>query len=89
MKPPLRFTLLGPFWPFGQWQCDACHSPLRFRVVSYFMSVGVALLIAALYLLPFHLAGFGDSTWVLTVIPVFLAAVHLLTVRLATVDAAL
>jgi hypothetical protein len=87
--PPMRYTVLGPFWPFGQWQCQTCHSPLRFRLLSYHLYALLALLITAAYLLPFHLLGAGDSLWVLTAIPVLWAAVHWLSVRFATVDAAL
>ena len=87
IAPPARYTLLGPFWPFGQWKCHACERPLRFRVVSYFLSSIPAIVVAMIYLLPFALFGGEGSLWVLTVVPVYLVAAHWFTVRLTTVDA--
>jgi hypothetical protein len=49
----------------------------------------LALLVTAVYLLPFHLLDAGDTLWVLTAVPVLWVAVHWLSVRFATVDAAL
>lgn len=75
--------------PFGQWQCSKCHSPLRFRVLPFFLSSLAACTIALVYALPFHLLGFGDTPWALSGFLVFGIAMHWLTVRLATVDAVL
>ena len=85
----MRYVILGPFWPFGQWQCETCHSPLRFRVLSYYLCALLALLVAGVYLLPFQLLGGRDSLWALTAIPVMWAALHWFALRFATVDAAL
>ena len=87
IAPPARYTLLGPFWPFGQWRCHTCKTPLRFRVVSYFVSSIPAIVVAMIYLLPFGLLGGEGSPWALAVLPVYLIAAHWSTVHLASVDA--
>src|SRR5690349_16024579 len=35
--PPLRVVLLGPIFPFGTWQCAGCFSPLRLRLLAYYV----------------------------------------------------
>ena len=35
--PPLRIVLLGPLFPFGSWQCSECFSPLRLRLMPYYV----------------------------------------------------
>jgi hypothetical protein len=85
----MRYTILGPFWPFGQWQCQTCHSPLRFRVLSYYLCGLLAFLVTMVYALPLHLLGARDTLWMLTAIPVMWTAVHWFTLRFASVDAAL
>jgi hypothetical protein len=89
VAPPMRYTVLGPFWPFGEWQCQTCHSPLRFRVLSYYLCALLALLVTMVYLLPFHLFGASDSVWLLTAVPVMWVAVHWFTSRFASVEAGL
>lgn len=88
VAPPLRCTLLGPLL-FGEWPCQTCHSPLRFRVLPFYLCGLVALLVGLVGLAPLHLVGLHDSLWSLAVLPVIGAVNHWLAVRFAAVYPAL
>ena len=87
MAPPAGSIFFGPFWPsFSYWQCQKCFSPLRFRLLPYYVASLVALLPGMAFLAFLHLLGYADSLWTLIAIPVVWVALYWLVVRIATVE---
>lgn len=84
--PPFAAVILGPFWPFGRWQCSQCHSRLRFRLIPFYVVALVALLPVALFFLVLESLGLRDTMWAMTAIPVYWLALYLMAARVVSVD---
>ena len=86
VAPPFGAIFLGPFWPFGYWQCQNCFSPLRFRLLPYYVVNFIALFPGIAFLLLLDVLGYEDTPWAFLAIPVFWAAFYWLAVRIAAVE---
>ena len=86
MAPPFAAVLLGPFWPFGRWQCDECHSRLRFRLIPFYVFASIAMLPAIVLLLLLSVFGLADSAWGFAAVPLYWATLYWLAAKVIAVD---
>lgn len=42
---PWHTVLSAPLWPFGTWSCGSCHIDIRYKLMAYYLTVVIGLVI--------------------------------------------